>query len=173
MFIRRCWWRPSETLTRDLELIHGENDEKTTGSNSSSRGEAEFLSGKRIYAHREDKFSFYTWVFLTFGEGICGKSPFTKCGSSSQMCVPQTSKFFFNYLFIYFLFYKSIYLKTQHLGFSFKTCILKNVCLDNVGPNNSLFTFWAKNACYVVDMWGQTHSKCQLSLKWVKEKTKN
>ena len=43
---------------------------------------------------REDKFSFYTWVILTFGEGICGKSPFIKCRSFSQMCVPQTSNFF-------------------------------------------------------------------------------
>jgi hypothetical protein len=64
-------------------------------ASSSSRGETEFLSGKCIGAHREDKFSFYTWVFLTFGEGIFGKSPFTKCGRSSQMCVLQTSIFLF------------------------------------------------------------------------------
>jgi hypothetical protein len=100
-------------------------------ASSSSKGEAEFLSSKHIGAHREDKFSFYTWVFLTFGESICGKSHFTKYRSSSQMCVPQTSIFF----------YKSTYSKTQHLGFSFKTRVLKNVNLDNVGPNNSLFTF--------------------------------
>ena len=63
-------------------------------SSSSSRGETEFLSGKRIEAEvkrREDKFSFYTWVFLTFGEGICGKSLFTKCGSflKCAFCKPQ------------------------------------------------------------------------------------
>jgi hypothetical protein len=42
---------------------------------------------------REDKFSFYTWVILTFGEGICGKSPFIKCGSFLK-CVFRKPQFF-------------------------------------------------------------------------------
>ncbi len=65
-------------------------------ASSSSRGEAEFLSGKRIEVEvkrREDKFSFYTWVFLTFGEGICDKSPFTKCGSFLK-CAFRKPQFF-------------------------------------------------------------------------------
>jgi hypothetical protein len=32
-------------------------------------------------------------------------------------------------------FNKSAYLKSQHLPISFKTCVVKNVCLNNVGPN--------------------------------------
>ena len=50
-------------------------------ASSSSRGEAESFSLEAEVKRREDKFSFYTWVFLTFGEGSCGKSPFIKCGS--------------------------------------------------------------------------------------------
>ena len=53
-------------------------------------------SGKCIEAEakwREDKFSFYTWVFLIFGEGICGKSPFTKCGSFLK-CAFRKPQFF-------------------------------------------------------------------------------
>ena len=66
-------------------------------ASSSSRGEAEFLFGKCIEAEvkrREDKFGFYTWVFLTCGEGICGKSPFIKCGSFLK-CVFRKPQFFF------------------------------------------------------------------------------
>jgi hypothetical protein len=61
-----------------------------------SKGEAEFLFGKRIEAEvkrREDIFSFYTWVFSTFGEGICGKSPFIKCGSFLK-CAFHKPQFF-------------------------------------------------------------------------------
>ena len=54
----------------------------------------------------------------------------------------------------FFFFYKSAYLKTQHLGFSFKTRVLKNVYLDNVGPNTSFSTFLAQTACYLVDNAG-------------------
>ncbi len=42
-----------------------------------------------------------TWVFLTFGEGICDKSPFTKCGSFLE-CALRKPQFFLN---------KSAYLK--------------------------------------------------------------
>ena len=56
-----------------------------------------------------------------------------------------------------FFFNKSAYLKSQHLGFGFKTCVLK-IRLDNVGPNGSIFTFCATNACYLAENVGQTHS---------------
>jgi hypothetical protein len=65
----------------------------------------------------------------------------------SQMCVPQTS-IFFN---------KSAYLKSQHLGFGFKTCVFKNIRLDNVGPNGSIFTFCAKNARYLAENVGPNY----------------
>jgi hypothetical protein len=57
----------------------------------------------------------------------------------SQMCVPQTS-IFFN---------KSAFLKSHHLRISFKTCVLTNVCLDNVGPNSYIFTFCTQKARYL------------------------
>ena len=44
MFIRRCWWRPSETLTGDLELFHIESDEKTTSSSSPYFEDCSFMA---------------------------------------------------------------------------------------------------------------------------------
>ena len=119
-------------------------------ASSSNRGEADVSLWQTYYCTQRRQIreiQLYTWVLLPFGEGICGKSPFTKCGSSSQICVPQPQ-------FLFFYFYKSDYLKTQHLGFSFKSCVLKNVCLDNVGPNTSLSTFLAQNARCLVDNAG-------------------
>ena len=44
MFIRRCWWRPSETLAGDLELFHIESDEKTTSSSSPYFEDCSFMA---------------------------------------------------------------------------------------------------------------------------------
>ena len=51
-------------------------------------------------------------------------------------------KFFFN---------KSAYLKSHPLCFSFKTCVLKILRLNTVGPNKYIFTFWVKKSRY----WGE------------------
>jgi hypothetical protein len=48
-----------------------------------------------------------------------------------------------------FFFNKSAFLKSHHLRISFKTCVLTNVCLDNVGPNSYIFTFCTQKARYL------------------------
>jgi hypothetical protein len=43
-----------------------------------------------------------------------------------------------------FFFNKSAFLKSQHLRINFKMCVLKNVCLDNVGQTVTFSRFELK-----------------------------
>jgi hypothetical protein len=49
-----------------------------------------------------------------------------------------------------FFFNKSAYLKSQHLGFCFKTCVLKNIRLDNVGQTVPFSRFVLKTHSFFV-----------------------
>ena len=91
-------------------------------------------SGKRIEAEvkwREDKPTL--WYITLY-----------KMRKFSQICIPQ----------IIIFFNKSAFLKSQHLRISFKTCVLKNLNLNNVGSNSASFTFWAEDAHYWVENVG-------------------
>ena len=90
----------------------------------------------QTYWSRGEKIQLLYLVFLIFDEGICGTLPFTKWRSFLR-CAFRIPQFFFN---------KSAFLKSQDL----RTCVLKNVCLDNVGLNSYIFTFWAKKTHYLV-----------------------
>ena len=104
-------------------------------------------SGKRIEAEvkwREDKPTLLYLGIFNLWRGYLCTSPFTKFESFLK-CAFRKSQFFFN---------KSAFLKSQYLHISFKTCVLKNLSLDNVGPNSAVFTFWAEDARYWVENVG-------------------